>query len=297
MHTNNDPRMQDMQTSSQQPSYARPSHGYASRTQKKPAAVCGVVGVVFAGLALITCWIPIVNNVSIVLGLVGLILCVVGIVGARPSGHKGGLPVAVTGAVLALVAVIAGLALQASWGAALDKAAESFASSAGTAGSPSAAQISDESSSGQAAGTPSDNAAGAGDATVGTAGDATQAQQGADPSAGQSEYAVTIDGFTLAQDYQGASAIVVDFTFTNNSAEPAMFLTAVSAKAFQNGVELESAIVTGLGTASMSEVKPGATTTVQKAYLLADQTDVTVEVGELFSLDGSLIAQETFAIA
>ena len=114
----------------------------------------------------------------------------------------------------------------------------------------------------------------------------------------QSDYAVTIDGSTVTTDYEGAPAIIVDYTFTNNSEEDTSFAVACSQKAFQNGVQLENAIVTeDLGNGYMAEIKPGSTTTARIAYSLTDESDVTVEVEELFSLDDTMLAEATFSVA
>ena len=114
----------------------------------------------------------------------------------------------------------------------------------------------------------------------------------------QSDYAVTIDGSTVTTDYEGAPAIIVDYTFTNNSDEETSFAMACTQKAFQNGVQLEIAIVTeDLGNGYTAEIKPGSTTTARIAYSLTDESDVTVEVEELFSLDDTMLAEATFSVA
>lgn len=114
----------------------------------------------------------------------------------------------------------------------------------------------------------------------------------------ESDYAVSIDGCTVTTDYQGAPAVVIDYTFTNNSDEDKAFAWACSPKAFQNGVQLETAIVSeDLGNGYTAEVKPGATTQARVAYALSDQSDVTVEVTELISLDDAVLAEATFAVA
>lgn len=145
-----------------------------------------------------------------------------------------------------------------------------------------------------AAGTPAEN----GQAS-GTSASAPETASG--PAEGSdSEYAVTIDGSHQTKDYEGKATLVVDFAFKNNSDKASSFLVAVSAKAFQNGVELETAIVgddkkfdSGAG---MKEIKPGASLKVQSAYVLAGKSEVTVEVSELISFDDSLIATKTFAV-
>lgn len=114
----------------------------------------------------------------------------------------------------------------------------------------------------------------------------------------ESSFDVTIDGCTVTTDYEGAPAIVVDFTFTNNSEEDTSFAVACSQKAFQNGVQLESAIVTeDLGNGYLAEIKPGATTEARMAFTLTDESDVTVEVEELFSLEDKTLAEQTFSVA
>ena len=125
-----------------------------------------------------------------------------------------------------------------------------------------------------------------------------QAQEAEPEEAPQSKYAVTIDGSTVTTDYEGNPAMIVDFTFTNNSDEATSFAVACSQKAFQNGVQLETAIVMDdLGNGYMAEIKPGATTQARLAFSLADESDVTIEVSELFSLDDTILAEATFSVA
>lgn len=113
-----------------------------------------------------------------------------------------------------------------------------------------------------------------------------------------SDYVVTIDGSTVTTDYEDNPAIIIDYSFTNNSEEAISFAVACHAKVFQNGVQLENAIVTeDLGNGYMAEIKPGATTTARLAYALTDESDVTVEVEELFSLDDTLLAEATYSVA
>lgn len=120
----------------------------------------------------------------------------------------------------------------------------------------------------------------------------------AEPEAPASDYAVTIDDATVTEDYEGNPAVIVDYTFTNNSDEATSFAVACHAKVFQNGVQLESAITTDdLGNGYMAEIKPGASTQARLAYSLTDQSDITVEVEEFFSLDDTMLAEATFSVA
>lgn len=124
-----------------------------------------------------------------------------------------------------------------------------------------------------------------------------QTEQPAEEQA-SSKYVVTIDGSTVTTDYEGKPAIIVDYTFTNNSDDATSFAVACSQKAFQNGVQLETAVVLDdLGNGYLAEIKPGATTSARMAYSLADESDVTVEVKELISFDDTILAEATFPVA
>ncbi len=114
----------------------------------------------------------------------------------------------------------------------------------------------------------------------------------------ESKYAVTIDDGVVGEDYQGNPALIVTFTFTNNSDDATSFLVAISDKAYQNGVQLERAIRTdGDSQSSMKDIKPGATVTVEQAYVLDDQSEVTVECTELISFDDTVLAEKAFTVA
>ena len=115
-----------------------------------------------------------------------------------------------------------------------------------------------------------------------------------------SDYDVTIDGMTLGEDYQGNPAAIVTYTFTNNSEKDTSFAVAIDAEAYQNGVELDTCVISGSNgiSDSMKNIKPGGTITVDLGYQLDDTTSpVTVECGELFSFNDEIIATETFDIA
>lgn len=131
-----------------------------------------------------------------------------------------------------------------------------------------------------------------------TGGDSGAAESQEAEQQAQSDYAVTIDGSTVTTDYEGNPAIIVDYTFTNNSDDATSFAAACYPQAFQNGVQLETAIVTDdLGNGYYAEIKPGATTSARIAYSLSDESDVTVEVSELIFLDDTLLAEATFSVA
>ena len=124
-----------------------------------------------------------------------------------------------------------------------------------------------------------------------------QAQPADEAPAQEANYKVSIDDCTVTTDYADKPAIVVTFTFENASDKAQSFL-AISAKCFQNGVQLDTAIVDDIDAQSIiNEVKPGAVATVQQAYLLDDQSEVTVECSELASFDDEILAEKTFSVA
>lgn len=102
------------------------------------------------------------------------------------------------------------------------------------------------------------------------------------------DYTVSIISYKLSKDYEGSPAVIVNFGFTNNSDNSANFMTAINCNAFQDGVELSSAIISGddagSGASQMRNVKPGAGVEVSVAYVLSSETSpVSLEIEELFS--------------
>ena len=118
-------------------------------------------------------------------------------------------------------------------------------------------------------------------------------QQQAEPA----KYAVTIDGAEQTTDYSGDPALVVTYTFTNNSDEATSMMVALRDEAYQDGVECDMAFVQDVGGDSMSKVKPGSSAQVRKAYALTSSSPVEIEVTELFSFDKTVLAQATINVA
>lgn len=106
------------------------------------------------------------------------------------------------------------------------------------------------------------------------------------------KYYIEVLSARKSKDYNGKEVVIINYKYTNNSDETTSFMFACSAQAFQNNVELESAIVTGDKSYSsenaLKDIKPGGTIEVQKAYVLQDNSPVTVEVGPLFSFDDNV---------
>ena len=125
---------------------------------------------------------------------------------------------------------------------------------------------------------------------------AEPAQETEQTQAASSKYAVTIDGARLGEDYAGNPVVIVTFTFTNNSDDKANFTFACNADAYQNGVELDTAIVTDIESNGLNDIKPGASIQTELAYELNDMSDIEVEVTELLSFSDDLLAYKTFTL-
>ncbi len=127
------------------------------------------------------------------------------------------------------------------------------------------------------------------------AGTATTAQSTSNPDA---KYLVTIDGCTPTTDYDGNQAVIITFTFTNNSDEAESFASATIVNVYQDGVEQDTAFVTDIDTSNyLNKVKPGATATIQLAYKAPSMSDIEVEVTTFSFLSSETLATATFPLA
>lgn len=99
---------------------------------------------------------------------------------------------------------------------------------------------------------------------------------------------VEIKDAVFTDDHNGNPCIVVTFAWTNNGDKAYSSMSQIMGKAFQNGIEIESALYlydNDLfdGSPYMLEIKPGATLDVQRAFQLSDPSaPVEFELGELF---------------
>lgn len=103
------------------------------------------------------------------------------------------------------------------------------------------------------------------------------------------DYTVEIESATITQDYAGDPAVVITYSWTNNSSETTSPLFSVSTAVFQDGVGLESALITDDSvydsSMHMADVRPGTTIEVQEAFSLYNTTSpIEVEITESFTL-------------
>lgn len=114
------------------------------------------------------------------------------------------------------------------------------------------------------------------------------------------DYYVEIKGAAAAEDYEGKPAIIMTYAWTNNSEDTTSAWTSVFPKAFQDGVQLETAWITDEGydgDAESREARPGTTLDIQKAYVLGNTSSlVEFELTEFLGFSDSSVT-ETFDIS
>ena len=133
----------------------------------------------------------------------------------------------------------------------------------------------------------------------GNSNETTPPDNSGDVSGKVGDYSVVIKSATVTTDYEGNPAIVVTYNWTNGSDETMMAMTALSSKAFQDGIQLESALMTSDNYTPnvATELKPGASLDVQAAYVLRNTTSpVEFELSEFLSYDNTQVVTKTFNI-
>ena len=101
---------------------------------------------------------------------------------------------------------------------------------------------------------------------------------------------IEVKDWQIKYDYSGKPVLVLTYDWTNNSDDTTSALMSVSVKGFQKGIELEMGILldnsidTG---ASLRDVRPGTTITVQEVFELSDtESEVEFEISELWNFFG-----------
>lgn len=110
------------------------------------------------------------------------------------------------------------------------------------------------------------------------------------------DYYVEVKGASLVKDYDGNPAVVITYAWTNNSEDTTSAEVALMAKAFQDGVQLNTAFIGDASVynseLSFKGIRPGTTFEVQCAFELTSESSVIeFEVSELFSLSDDTVAE------
>lgn len=106
-------------------------------------------------------------------------------------------------------------------------------------------------------------------------------------------YAVEIKGAKLCKDFEGNNAIMITYSWTNNSEETTSPLGSMVEKAFQDGVQIDTAIVDFEYSDGMSEVRPGTTVDVETIYKLSSDSTVEFEISAIEDMFDSDVPKET----
>lgn len=93
----------------------------AEKTENTPRSAAAIVGLVLGILAIITSWMPIINNLAFILGGIGVIFALVGLLGVM-RGKKSGKGLAIASVVVNVLAIAIVLGTQSMYSAALDEA-------------------------------------------------------------------------------------------------------------------------------------------------------------------------------
>ena len=110
-------------------------------------------------------------------------------------------------------------------------------------------------------------------------------------------YAVSINSYNIAEDYDGNKCLILNMGYTNNSSTDSPFYVAIDVAAFQNGIELEQAFITDDSVMDDSNnylhVLPGAGLGVAKAFVLDDEAaTVDIEIAPMFSFGDDKITTQ-----
>lgn len=119
------------------PQHPQPAQQMPSIPQSKSGMV--IAGFVSGIIALLTSFLPIINNLSFVLAILGLIFGIVGMVGIS-KGKKSGKGLAIVSIVICVVSGAVVLGTQSMYSAALDSAAPSSATTSTSASSAASAE-------------------------------------------------------------------------------------------------------------------------------------------------------------
>ncbi len=127
--------------------------------------------------------------------------------------------------------------------------------------------------------------------------EASEEVEQTEKSENEENFFVTVENGTVEKDVNDDSCLVVTYTFTNNSGETACFKDSIMAKAFQSEKELDLTETKDMDTDSVKkDVDSGDTITVQEAYLINDDDDVTVECTESADPDDPVLGTKKFPI-
>ncbi len=90
-------------------------------TNPTPKSAAAIVGIVLGAIALLTSFLPIINNFSFFFALIGVVFGIVGLIGTL-KGKKSGKGLAIASVIMNVLAIVVVLATQSMYSAAIDDA-------------------------------------------------------------------------------------------------------------------------------------------------------------------------------
>lgn len=95
------------------------------------------------------------------------------------------------------------------------------------------------------------------------------------------DYEVEIKGAALCKDYEGNPAIAITYSWTNNSEATTSPMGSMMEEAFQDGVQLDMAIVDFEYNDGLTDVRPGTTIDVEAIYKMTSESTVEFELSAI----------------
>lgn len=137
------------------------------------------------------------------------------------------------------------------------------------------------------------SAGGGNDNTEGTPSSNSSVEADATEASGNTvgDYGCVVKPAKITKNWEGKDTVLLTYEFTNNSSSPASFDVALIDRVYQDGIGLETTILSDDDTDYLDvQIKPGVSKEVKKAYILRDtSTDLEVEVEELISFSDDKI--------
>ncbi len=176
-------------------------------SQPLPHSAMAIAGLVLGIIGLLTSFLPIINNISFILGILGLVFAAIGMTGCL-RGKRTGKGMAIAALVLNILTVVVVLASQAAMSAAIDGAQKAFEGAAAVSSTAVAVSAAGQSSTDQPASTSSSTT----DLPLGT--EVTLSDG----------LVISVDSVTNGlQDYDGSPASEIRVTYRNDGTADATF--------------------------------------------------------------------------
>lgn len=236
----------------------------------KSMTALGITGLVLSSIAVLTSWVPIVNNFAAILGTIALPFAIAGIVATRRKGKRTGRGIAIAATILAILSIVFTLATQGMYSKAIDD----------TFGTTNSSTQSSTKGKTQAKG--SENT--------------KSADKEGDIDSGN--YHIKLVSVTKSSnDYEGKPTAILTYELTNKKNENSNFMD-VDIQAFQNGHELDTAIYMDQpegydAESSTQTIQPGASKTVTVGYVLEDEiSPVSIEASGTLDMSDAKVTGE-----